>query len=69
MRLFVSITFAALIVWMTAPSNVFAEDCGYKADGKYHCGIDCGYKADGKYHCGTGCGYKADGNFHCSGDD
>jgi len=25
--------------------------CGYKSDGKYHCGDNCGYKSDGKYHC------------------
>ncbi len=42
--------------------------CGYKSDGKYHCGTNCGYKSDGKYHCGTNCGYKSDGNYHCEGD-
>lgn len=46
-----------------------AADCGYKGDGKYHCGDHCGYKADGKFHCGTDCGYKSDGEFHCLGED
>lgn len=46
-----------------------ADECGYKSDGKYHCGGDCGYKSDGKYHCGSDCGYKSDGNYHCIGED
>ena len=46
----------------------YADECGYKSDGKYHCGTDCGYKSDGNYHCGADCGYKSDGNYHCSGD-
>ena len=45
-----------------------AQVCGYKSDGKYHCGTNCGYKSDGKYHCGTNCGYKSDGNYHCEGE-
>jgi hypothetical protein len=45
-----------------------AADCGYKADGNYHCGTNCGYKADGEFHCGTNCGYRADDKFHCDGD-
>ena len=58
----------ALLLLLT---GVFASaayaTCGYKGDGKYHCGTNCGYKADGKYHCGTNCGYKGDGKFHCEG--
>ena len=46
-----------------------ADNCGYKSDGKYHCGTNCGYKADGNYHCGTNCGWKSDGKFHCKGED
>jgi hypothetical protein len=49
-------------------SAAVSDDCGYKADGKYHCGTDCGYKADGNFHCGTNCGYKSDGQFHCEGE-
>ncbi len=47
-------------------SIAHAQDCGYKSDGKYHCGSNCGYKSDGNYHCGSNCGYKSDGNYHCS---
>jgi len=46
----------------------YADDCGYKSDGKYHCGSNCGYKSDGNYHCGYDCGYKSDGKYHCHGD-
>jgi hypothetical protein len=59
--------FFLVFVALGAPTAI-ADDCGYKADGKYHCGTNCGYKADGKFHCGTNCGYKADGKFHCDGD-
>jgi hypothetical protein len=58
--------FVVLVVAWT-PAAI-ADDCGYKADGQYHCGTNCGYKADGKFHCGTNCGYKSDGQFHCDGD-
>ena len=46
----------------------YSDDCGYKADGQYHCGTDCGPKADGNFHCGSDCGYRADGQFHCTGE-
>ncbi len=60
---------AALLMLVALPFLVAQDDCGYKADGQYHCGTHCGYKADGKFHCGTECGYKSDGNFHCEGDN
>jgi hypothetical protein len=56
---------ASLTLW--APTTI-ADDCGYKSDGKYHCGTNCGYKSDGNYHCGTNCGIKSDGKYHCEGD-
>jgi hypothetical protein len=59
------IVFTAITLWTSAMG---ADDCGYKADGRYHCGSNCGYKADGQFHCGTNCGYKSDGKFHCDGD-
>ncbi len=58
-----------LIMAMSITTKVTAQsDCGYKTDGKYHCGTNCGYKTDGKYHCGHDCGYKSDGKYHCIGD-
>jgi hypothetical protein len=59
------LSLVAITFWSPATT---ADDCGYKADGNYHCGTNCGYKADGNFHCGTNCGYKADGKFHCDGD-
>ena len=64
--LLMAITLAAFT--LRAPTRI-DDECGYKADGKYHCGTNCSYKADGKFHCGTNCGYKSDGKFHCEGDD
>jgi hypothetical protein len=61
--------FFTLVLCFTSFNAAIADDCGYKADGNYHCGSDCGYKADGKFHCGENCGYKSDGNFHCDGDN
>jgi len=57
-----------VFVVLGVPLAFASDDCGIKADGKYHCGTNCGYKADGKFHCGTNCGYKSDGKFHCDGD-
>jgi hypothetical protein len=63
--LFSMIVLSTCTLWTPA---LGADDCGYKADGQYHCGSNCGYKADGQFHCGTNCGYKSDGKFHCDGD-
>jgi hypothetical protein len=62
------LVFSLVAVAMWVPTTSADDNCGYKADGKYHCGTNCGYKADGKFHCGTNCGYKSDGKFHCEGD-
>ena len=62
------ITFIISLLFLIIGSVFAADNCGYKSDGKYHCGTNCGYKADGKYHCGTNCGYKSDGKFHCEGE-
>ena len=42
---------SSLLFFASISIGTANASCGYKSDGKYHCGTNCGYKSDGKYHC------------------